>query len=40
MTAEPTRPDPLAEFVRKVSLEAGITEEQVRQIISLVGYNH
>ncbi len=31
--------DPKAEFVRKVAREAGVSEEEVGVIISMVGYN-
>jgi hypothetical protein len=40
MAEEPKTFDPRAEFVRKVARETGITEEQVRDVISLVGYDH
>ena len=40
MTDEKERPDPSSDYVRKVAQETGITEEQVRQIIALVGYVH
>jgi len=32
--------DPRAEFVRKVADETGISEPQVRYLISTVGYDH
>ncbi|MGX5843555.1 hypothetical protein ACWGTI_22805 [Mesorhizobium sp. ArgA1] len=40
MTDEPKPLDPKAEIVRKYARELGITEAQVRDIISLVGYNY
>lgn len=32
--------DPKAEFVRKMARETGISEAQVRYLISMVGYDH
>jgi hypothetical protein len=40
MPEEPKPFDPKAEFVRKVARETGISEEQVRVLISLLGYDH
>jgi hypothetical protein len=31
--------DPKVEFVRKVARETGISEEQVRALVSLLGYD-
>jgi len=40
MTELPKIFDPRAEFVRKVADETGISEPQVRYLISTVGYDH
>jgi hypothetical protein len=40
MRDEPKRPAPSADYVRKVSQETGTTEQQVREIIFFVGFNH
>jgi hypothetical protein len=40
MAEEPKKSDPRAEFVRKVARETGISEDQVRYLISMVGYDH
>jgi len=40
MPDEPKRPGPSADYVRKVSRETGITDQQVREIIFFVGFNH
>ncbi|WP_202596446.1 hypothetical protein [Mesorhizobium loti] len=32
--------DPKAEFVRKMAKETGVSEAQIRDIISMVGYDH
>ncbi|MER9406329.1 hypothetical protein NKI36_20060 [Mesorhizobium caraganae] len=40
MPDEPKRPALSADYVRKVSQETGITEQQVREIIFFVGFNH
>jgi len=40
MTEIPKILDPRAEFVRKVADETGISEPQLRYLISIVGYNH
>jgi len=40
MADEPKTFDPRAEFVRKVALETGISEAQVRYLITMVGYDH
>ncbi|UVK49337.1 hypothetical protein BPNPMPFG_008280 (plasmid) [Mesorhizobium sp. AR07] len=38
MADEPKIPDPKGEFERKVARETGISENQVRYLISMVGY--
>ncbi|QND60625.1 hypothetical protein [Mesorhizobium huakuii] len=39
--AEKSEPfDRRAEFVRKLALETGITEAQVRDLIAMVGYDY
>ena len=40
MAEVPRTLDPRAEFVRKVARETGITEEQVKYLISILGYDH
>ena len=40
MTEMPKILDPSGEFVRKVADETGISEPQVRYLISTVGYDH
>ncbi|QND60606.1 hypothetical protein [Mesorhizobium huakuii] len=40
MAEEPKPFDPRAEFVRNVARETGITEEQVRYLIAMLGYDH
>ncbi|BAV50969.1 hypothetical protein MesoLj113a_65130 [Mesorhizobium sp. 113-1-2] len=40
MAERPKAFDPKAEFVRKVAQETGISEGQVRELISMVGYDH
>ena len=32
--------DPKAEFVRKMAQETGVSEAQIKDIISMVGYDH
>ena len=40
MHDEPKTFDPRAEFIRMVSRQTGITEEQVREIVAMVGLDY
>jgi hypothetical protein len=37
MTGETRRPELTAEQVRSIALETGVTEDQIRNIVSLIG---
>ena len=39
MADDPKTVDPRAEFVRKLARETGVSEAQVRDLISMVGYD-
>jgi hypothetical protein len=36
---ETRRPEPIAEFIRALALEAGVTEDQIREIVSMIGFD-
>ena len=39
MAEEPARPELTAEQVRALALETGITEGQIRDIVSMIGFD-
>ncbi len=40
MADEPKIFDPKAEFVRKLAKETGVSEEEIRYLISVLGYEY
>jgi hypothetical protein len=39
MAEETRRPEPIAEYIRALALEAGVTEDQIRDIVSMIGFD-